>query len=75
MIVEVRGVSLDGDIGGKNVGISNINPDEKSGHRKPQVSWATIIVPGLGDPKPTTERCCARWMSGLIFPPYLIFII
>ncbi len=36
----------------ENVGISNHNLDEKSGHRKTEVSWATLIVPGLVGPKP-----------------------
>ena len=31
--------------------MSSDNPDEKSGHRKPKVSWATLIVPGLVGPK------------------------
>ena len=37
--------------GSENVGISSKNPGENPGHRKPKVSWATIIVPGLGNPK------------------------
>ena len=32
--------------------MSNPNLDEKSGHRKTEVSWATLIVPGLVGPKP-----------------------
>ena len=35
----------------ENVGMSNPNPDEISGHRKSKVSWATLIVPGLVGPK------------------------
>ena len=31
--------------------MSNDKADEKSVHRKPKVSWATIIVPGLVGPK------------------------
>ena len=31
--------------------MSNDNPDEKSGHRKPKVSHATIIGVGLVGPK------------------------
>ena len=32
-------------------GISNANPDEKSGRRKPKVSWGREIRPGLVGPK------------------------
>jgi hypothetical protein len=35
----------------ENVGISNKNVGENPTHRKPKVSWATQIVPGLVDPK------------------------
>ena len=38
-------------LGSENAGISNNNPDENSGRRKPKVSWATRIDPGLVDPK------------------------
>ena len=37
--------------GSENVGISSNKTGEKPVHRKPKVSWATIVVPGLGDPK------------------------
>ena len=30
-----------------NVGMSNDNAGEKPAHRKTEVSWATLIVPGL----------------------------
>ena len=32
-------------------GISNVNSDEKSGRRKPKVSWGRDIRPGLVGPK------------------------
>ena len=35
----------------KNVGISNIYRGEKPLRRISKVSWATIVVPGLVDPK------------------------
>ncbi len=35
----------------ENVGMSNHNPDEKSGHHKPKVSLAMNIIQGSGDPK------------------------
>ena len=40
-----------GALGSENVGTSSKNPDENSGRRKPKVSRATRIVPGLVDPK------------------------
>ena len=40
-----------GAAGRENVGMSNDKPDEKSGHRKPKVSHATIIGVGLVGPK------------------------
>ena len=36
----------------ENVGISSKKTGENPVHRKPKVSWATKIDPGLGDPKP-----------------------
>jgi hypothetical protein len=45
-------VRLGGGNRRENVGISNINSAEIAGHRKPKVSWAMKIIPGLGDPKP-----------------------
>ena len=33
------------------VGISSANSDEKSGRRKPKVSWGRYIRPGLVGPK------------------------
>ena len=51
MRAEATGVSHRGVHGSKNVGISNRNPDENSGHRKSKVSWAMTIIPGLVDPK------------------------
>ena len=33
------------------VGISSVNSDEKSGRRKPKVSWGRDIRPGLVGPK------------------------
>jgi hypothetical protein len=33
------------------VGISSVNSDEKSGRRKPKVSWGRQIRPGLVGPK------------------------
>ena len=37
--------------GRENVGMSSKNGGENPPHRKPKVSWATQIDPGLVDPK------------------------
>ena len=49
--VEAQAARPRGAAGRENVGISSKKADEKSARRKFKVSWATIIVPGLGDPK------------------------
>ena len=48
---EVRLVRAGGAIRSENVGISSKKTGENPVHRKPKVSWATMIDPGLGDPK------------------------
>ena len=35
----------------ENVGMSSIKFGENPNHRKPKVSWAMTIIPGLVDPK------------------------
>ena len=40
-----------GGYGRENVGISSKKPGANPGHRKPKVSWATQIDPGLVGPK------------------------
>ena len=62
----------------ENVGISNKNPTVKVGHRKPKVSWATQIDPGLGGPKPRPKGvgdgqqvnipvpCIFRYQDGVV---------
>ena len=40
-----------GALGRENVGMSNRNPGAIPGHRKPKVSWAMNIIPGLVGPK------------------------
>ncbi len=52
-----------GDLRSKNVGMSSKNGGENPPHRKPKVSWATIIDPGLGGPNLACER-----MSGMDEP-------
>ena len=49
--VEAVCVSGRGQYTSKNVGISNIYRGENPLRRISKVSWATIVVPGLVDPK------------------------
>ncbi len=49
--VEAESVRIRGLYTSKNVGISNIYRGEKPLRRISKVSWATIVVPGLVDPK------------------------
>ena len=67
-------MKLAGGWGSENVGMSNRNPDEISGRRKPKVSLAMIVIQGLGGPNPKPER--AKEMdSRLIFrPPAQVFL-
>jgi len=48
---EAGSVRTGGAFRSENAGTSSKNPDESSGRRKPKVSRATRIVPGLVDPK------------------------
>ena len=41
-----------GALGSENAGMSSVNPGENPGHRKPKVSYATLVVVGLVGPKP-----------------------
>ena len=43
-------VSAAGVLWSEYAGISNDKTDEKSVRRKPKVSWAMVIIPGLGGP-------------------------
>ena len=40
-----------GALGSENAGMSSDNPGENPGHRKPKVSYATLIGVGLVGPK------------------------
>ena len=51
MGAEVVSARNGGAHGRENVGMSSKNLGEKPGHRKPKVSWAMIVNPGLVDPK------------------------
>ena len=54
--VEAGSVRTRGQRASKNVGISNIYRGENPLRRKSKVSWATIVVPGLADPKSGSQR-------------------
>ena len=49
-----------GAVGRANVGMSNLNPDEKSGLQKSKVSVAMAINHGLGDPKAMARAVAKR---------------
>ena len=51
MTAEAHAVRRSGGHRRENVGISSKKTGENPVHRKPKVSWATQIVPGLVDPK------------------------
>ena len=40
----------------ENGGMSNKTQGENPCHRKPKVSWAMSIIPGLAGPKPRRKR-------------------
>ena len=48
---EAIGATRRGVYGSENVGISSKTAGENPAHRKPKVSWATQIDPGLVGPK------------------------
>ncbi len=53
---EAAAVRHSGVFRSENVGISSKKTGENPVHRKPEVSWATQIVPGLVGPK-VRQRC------------------
>jgi len=65
-------VSLAGAKGRENVGMSNRNPGERPGRRKPKVSLAMEISQGLGGPNRPPERVF-EMDSRLIFRPSSTF--
>lgn len=48
---EARRATDRGAYGSENVGMSNRNVSEILTHRKSEVSWAMVIIPGLVGPK------------------------
>ncbi len=51
-------------------GISSANPDEKSGRRKPKVSWGRQIRPGLVGPKARPEGVVDGQQVNIPAPSY-----
>ena len=51
MFAEVGPARAGGEQRSKNVGMSSKKAGENPAHRKPKVSWATQIDPGLVGPK------------------------
>ncbi len=49
--IEAGRVTAGGAYGSKNVGMSNRNTSEILVHPKSEVSWATVVDPGLVGPK------------------------
>jgi hypothetical protein len=52
-------------------GISNVNPDEKSGRRKPKVSWGREILPGLVGPKARPKGVADGQLVNIPVPSYV----
>ena len=65
------GVSLAG--GGRRdyAGISSVNSDEKSGRRKPKVSWGRDIRPGLVGPKARPKGVADGQLVNIPVPSYV----
>ena len=60
-----------GECSSENVGMSNRNPDEISGDRKPKVSLAMKISQGLGDPKANPKGAVDGQPVNIPALPYL----
>jgi len=52
-------------------GISNANPDEKSGRRKPKVSWGRYIRSGLVGPKARPKGVADGGLVNIPVPSYV----
>ena len=60
-----------GPIGSENVGISSINEGENPSDRKPKVSWATQVGPGLVGPKARRKRVVDGQQVNIPALPYV----
>jgi hypothetical protein len=63
-------VSRAGALRRENVGMSNHNPDEKSGPHKPKVSVAMAINHGLGGPKAMAKAAADGQSVNIPTPNY-----
>ena len=60
-----------GGDGREYAGISSVNSDEKSGRRKPKVSWGRQIRPGLVGPKARPKGVADGQQVNIPVPPLL----
>ena len=70
-MVEVGSVRTGGRMRSENVGISSINEGENPSHRKPKVSWATQVGPGLVGPKARRKRVVDGQQVNIPALPYV----
>jgi len=69
VFIEALAVRRSGGYGRENVGMSNHNPDAKSGRRKSKVSVAMAINHGLGDPKAMAKAAADGQLVNIPAPP------
>jgi hypothetical protein len=68
---EVGSVRTGGRQRSENVGISSINESENLSRRKPKVSWATQLGPGLVGPKTRRKRVVDGQLVNIPALPYV----
>jgi hypothetical protein len=59
----------------ENVGISNTNGGKNPPHRKPKVSWATQIDPGLVGPKVRLKSVADGQLVNIPALPFILLMI
>ena len=59
--------------GSENAGMSSVNPGENPGHRKSEVSYATLIDVGLVGPKPRPQGVGDGQPVNIPAPPLIRF--
>lgn len=64
-----------GGVRSENVGISSKNEGENPSHRKPKVSWATKIDPGLVGPKARPKGVVDGQLVNIPAPSYILFTL
>jgi hypothetical protein len=69
--VQQRSVDVNqrGADGSENAGMSSVNADENSAHRKPKVSYARLILVGLVGPKPRAKAVGDGQLVSIPAPP------